>query len=130
MAAAAAAILQSALKTDEGEVQRRRARAQVLLSRINHSQRVVPVQPVVGGESGFLRFALLDAVGSMLPRPTIGALRGYPMTLDQHPQLQPMLVPGERAGNGSQTLRDSLFTLPTHSRVNGVDLNRVEEWLV
>jgi perosamine synthetase len=130
MAAAAAAILHSAIKTDDREVQRRRARAQILVSRINHSQEVVPVHSVVGGDSGFLRFALLDAGGSKVPRPTIGAVRGYPMTLDQHPQLQPVLMPGESAGKGSQMLRDSLFTLPTHSRVNTADLNRLEEWLV
>ena len=129
MAAAAAAILQSALKMDEREVQYRRARAEDLLSRITESHAVVPVHPVPGGESGFLRLALLDSGGHRLPRATIGALRGYPMTLEQHPQLQPMLVPGERAGKGSETLRDRLFTLPTHSRVNRSDLSRLEEWL-
>ena len=129
MAAAAAAMLYSALKADEREVQYRRGRARDLLSRISESHAVVPVQPIVGGESGFLRLALLDASGHRLPSATIGALRGYPMTLEQHPQLQPILVSGERAGKGSEILRDTLFTLPTHSRVNRADLTRLEKWI-
>jgi dTDP-4-amino-4,6-dideoxygalactose transaminase len=129
MATAAAAILHSALRMDEREVQFRRARAKDLLSRITESHAVMPVHPIVGGKSGFLRLALLDTGGRRLPRSNIGALRGYPMTLEQHPQLQPMLVPGEQAGKGSETLRDRLFTLPTHSRVNSSDLTRLEKWL-
>jgi perosamine synthetase len=129
MAAAAAAILRTALKMDEREVQYRRASAKEMLSLIAESHAIVPVHPIVEGESGFLRLALLDRTGQRLPSATIGALRGYPMTLEQHPQLQPMLLPGERAGRGSETLRDRLFTLPTHSRVNRSDLNRLEKWL-
>jgi dTDP-4-amino-4,6-dideoxygalactose transaminase len=129
MAAAAASILHSALEMDEREIQYRRARAKNLLSSMADSPDVVAVRPIVGGESGFLRLALLDAGGHKLPRATIGALRGYPMTLEQHPQLQPILVPGERAGKGSEFLRDRLFTLPTHSHVNRADLTRLEKWL-
>jgi hypothetical protein len=51
------------------------------------------------------------------------------MTLDEHPQLQPVLLPGERSGRGSHFLRDHLFTAPTHSRVSQSDLARIAEWL-
>jgi len=124
MAAAAAAILQSALRIDEQEVQYRRIRAKNLLDRVTDSYGVSPVRPISGGESGYLRLALIDTAGYRLPRASIGALRGYPMTLDQHPQLQPMLMPGERAGKGAEFLRDRLFTLPTHSRVTQSDLQK------
>ena len=129
MAAAAAAILQSALKIDQREVEYRRIRARSLLNRINKSHGVSPVRAIPGGESGFLRLALIDADGRRSPRPAIGALRGYPMTLEQHTQLQPMLMPGERAGKGAEFLRDRLFTLPTHSLVTQSDVERVEQWL-
>jgi len=129
MAAAAAAILGSALEMDEREVQYRRTRANEMLSLIAESHPVVPVRPIVGGESGFLRLAFLDTGSRRLPHFTLGVLRGYPMTLEQHPQLQPMLLPGERAGKGSEALRDRLFTLPTHSRVNRSDLTRLAKWL-
>jgi len=129
MAAAATAILHSALRMDEREIQDRRSRANDLLSRIAESNGVVPVRPVVGGEAGYLRLAFLDLSGHRVPRATIGALRGYPMTLEQHPQLQSALLQGERAGAGSETLRDRLFTLPTHSHVKRSDLTRLEKWL-
>lgn len=129
MSAAAAAILSSALKFDEREVQHRRARAKTLLERVAVSDSVTAVRPVEGGESGFLRLALLDKSGRRTPQASIGALRGYPMTLEQHPQLQPLLLRGERAGRGSEILRDNLFTLPTHSHVHHSDLTRIQEWL-
>jgi len=129
MAAAAAVILASALRMDEREVKYRRAHAKMILGLVANSHSVLPVQPIAEGESGFLRLALLDTGSHRVPQPTIGALRGYPMTLEQHPQLQPILLPGERAGKGSESLRDRLFTLPTHSRVNLSDLARLEQWL-
>jgi perosamine synthetase len=129
MAAAAKAVLGAALRMDEHEVKRRRARASDLLTRITGSNGIVAVRPVPGGESGYLRLALLDTGGHCVPRATIGALRGYPMTLEQHPQLQSLLHHGERAGKGSEILRDTLFTLPTHPHVNGSDLTRLEKWL-
>jgi hypothetical protein len=59
----------------------------------------------------------------------LGALRGYPLTLDQHEQLKPCLVAGEKPGLGSVLLRDKLFTLPTHSRVAAPDLARIVDWI-
>ncbi|HEV7389398.1 MAG TPA: DegT/DnrJ/EryC1/StrS family aminotransferase [Gemmatimonadaceae bacterium] len=129
IAAAAVAILNSALRINEQEVQYRRARAKNLLSRLADSRDVSPVQAIAGGESGFLRLALLDASGRKLPRTTLGAIRGYPLTLEEHSELQAVLLPGERSGKGSEFLRDNLFTLPTHSRVTVADLDRLGQWL-
>jgi hypothetical protein len=129
MAAAAAVILGSALRMDEREVQYRRARAKEMLSLIAESHAVAPVHPIAEGESGYLRLALVDIGNHRLPHPAIGVLRGYPMTLEEHPQLRPMLLTGERGGKGSDLLRDRLFTLPTHSRVNRADLTRLVKWL-
>jgi perosamine synthetase len=130
MTASAAAMLTPVLRMDDNEIESRRSRASDLLSRINGSGRVAPVRPVTGGASGFLRFALSDMTGRLAPNATIGAVRGYPLTLEQHEQLQPMLAIGERAGKGSELLRDRLFTLPTHSRVGTGDLARIQDWLV
>lgn len=129
MAAASAAVLRWTLGLEEREVCDRRARAKVMISRLRGKPNVVPARPIAGGESGFLRLGLLDVSGSMLPRPDLGALRAYPMTLEDHPQLRPVLLSGERAGKGSQFLRDRLFTVPTHSGVDQSDLVRLCEWL-
>jgi hypothetical protein len=129
MSAASAAILRWTLGLETREVSSRRARAKDLLARVREIANVIAVRPIPGGESGFLRLALIDTTGTRSPRSDLGALRGYPMTLDEHPQLQPLLLSGERAENGSQFLRDRLFTAPTHSHVGQPDLARLTEWL-
>jgi hypothetical protein len=128
--AAAVAVLPTALKMDEREVACRRVHAMHLLTQMNGSSRLQPVRSVAGGESGYLRLACLDAIGAVTPRPSLGALRGYPLTVEQHEQLRPNLAPGERAGKGSAFLRDRLFTIPTHSRVGRADLARLADWVM
>jgi hypothetical protein len=123
-------MLGSVLRNDDQEVASRRARANDLLSWIDGSTRITAVRSLTDGESGFLRFALSDTTGRLVARPPFGVLRGYPLTLEEHEQLQPMLAQGERAGKGSVLLRDRLFTLPTHSRVGTRDLMRLRHWLV
>jgi dTDP-4-amino-4,6-dideoxygalactose transaminase len=130
MPTAAAAMLSSVLRMDDGEIDIRRARADMLSSRINGSGRIVPIRPVAGGGSGFLRFALTGMTGTLAANASLGVHRGYPLTLEQHEQLQPMLAMGERAGKGSELLRDRLFTLPTHSRVGFRDQARLQDWIV
>jgi hypothetical protein len=129
MSAAAAAVLRMTLELERTEVAHRRERASKLLALIRAMPNVVPVQPITDGQTGFLRLALIDGAGDRKPLSDLGALRGYPMTLEQHAQLRPILLPGERAGKGSQFLRDRLFTVPTHSGFDGSDLTRLSEWL-
>ncbi len=129
MPAAATTMLPSVLSNDDREVEARRRRATDLLSRINGSGRINAIRPVTGGGSGYLRLALVDATGDLSACPPLGVRRGYPLTLEQHEQLQPMLVHGEMAGVGSILLRDRLFTLPTHSRVASRDLARLRDWI-
>jgi dTDP-4-amino-4,6-dideoxygalactose transaminase len=129
MSLASAAVLRSTLGLDEQEVSSRRARAKDLISRLQDTSGVMPARAIAGGESGFLRLALLDAVGGRARHPDLGALPGYPMTLDQHVQLKPLLLSGERAGKGAEALRDRLFTVPTHSRVSQFDIDRIWAWL-
>jgi dTDP-4-amino-4,6-dideoxygalactose transaminase len=126
---AAARTLGWALAVDAAEVRQRRAHATWLLAACANSTRFRAVQPVAGSAPGYLRCAVLDASGTAQPDPRIGALRGYPVTLDEHPATASVLAPGETAGSGARTLRDTLFTLPTHSRMNSGDLQRVASWL-
>ncbi len=129
MSAAGAAVLRWALRDDPRQISSRQERANTLLARLSGSSRVKAICPITGGESGYLRFALIDIRDSLTPSVDLGARRGYPMTLEQHPQLAPLLAAGERAGSGSKLLRDRLFTVPTHFQVNDDDLARVAEWL-
>lgn len=128
MSGASAAVLRQTLGLEEREVTDRRARAKDVLSRMHDAPNVTPVRPIAGAEPGFLRLAFLDSDGTRISRPDLGALRGYPMTLDEHSQLRALLLPGERAGKGSQFLRDRLFTVPTHSHVDQTFFAGLAEW--
>ena len=130
MPASSTAMLTSVLRRDDSEIETRRARANDLVSRVKASGRIVPIRPIAGGDPGFLRFAVTDTTGHISPNPALGIMRGYPLTLEQHQQLQPFLESGETAGKGSKLLRDRLLTLPTHSRVAPRDHARLCEWLV
>jgi hypothetical protein len=131
ISAAAAAILPIALQMEARELAHRRLRATELntLLRRNGSA-LLPIQCIPGGEGGFLRLAFLDMSGDARPNDSIGVMRGYPLTLDQHEELAPILAVGETGGRGAQRLRDRLFTAPTHSRVTARDVGRFARWLV
>ncbi|HKR09479.1 MAG TPA: DegT/DnrJ/EryC1/StrS family aminotransferase [Gemmatimonadaceae bacterium] len=124
-----AAVLNRTLASAEADVAARRARAASLLSEIESIASVVTVRTISGGNSGYLRLAVLDSAGVREARPDLGVLRGYPLTLDQHSQLEPLLHPGERAGSGSVYLRERLFTIPTHPRTTQSHSRDVVDWL-
>lgn len=129
MTTEAITILPAALRMDDREVERRRRRAHELLARVPHGGPLRAIQPIAGSMPGYLRLALLDRRGMMLPDPGIGAVRGYPQTLPEHAPMREMLLEDERAGHGACQLRDHLFTLPTHSRVGKGDGERLDRWL-
>lgn len=130
ISAAAAAMLLKSVRGEDRELSHRRARAGDLMDVLAQTRgRAVPIRPIAGGESGFLRFAFVDGDGDLAPRQSLGVVRGYPLTLDQHVQLRPLLEPGELAGNGACRLRDRLFTAPTHSRVSVADVGRIRRSL-
>lgn len=126
---AAARIVPSAVALDGTEVAHRRARARVLTRCIGPSERIHAVRPAPGAEPGYLRFPVFDVRGTLRPMPRLGVLRGYPVTLDEHPVTRGVLASGERAGTGAQALRDRLFTAPTHSRMAPRDERALEGWL-
>lgn len=126
---AAAAILRAALGDHERELAHRRACASKILSGRHDARRFLPVRPVRGGEPGYLRLAVLDRNGNASANESLGAVRGYPITLEQHTQLRPILEPHEQAGEGAEHLRERMFTLPTHSRVGSGAAARLGAWL-
>jgi perosamine synthetase len=129
MSATAAAMLPNAIAMERGESRTRRENAGTILGRIDPQSNFIPVRSIGGGAPGYLRCAVIDGSGRAAPSAEIGALRTYPKTLDEHPQLQPMLAAGERAGRGAMYLRDRLYTLPTQSRVTTEGMDRIVRWL-
>jgi hypothetical protein len=59
----------------------------------------------------------------------LGIVRGYPKLLDEEVRLRATVVPGGGQRPGAAELRDRLFTLPTHSQVQDVDVRRILAWI-
>ena len=129
IAGTAAAALMRAIRRDPAEVRDRRANA-VRLTAIAATRRGMEVvRPVSGAEPGYLRFVVRNARADHAPAPRLGILRGYPATLDEHEPMRPLLMHGEVAGAGARVLRDTAFTIPTHSMVSTSDLAGITTWL-
>lgn len=128
MTAAGCAVLRHALELDAQELEHRRKNARELLRRMRGQRGLTPVHSIAGGEPGYLRLALLDATGTRSPNKALGALRGYPLTLEEHEELRPHLLFGEKAGKGCEVLRDRLFVTPTHSRLDHQMIDALGNW--
>lgn len=126
---ASAAVVRVALSMDAAEIRTRQKHAAQLISASAQSQRFAPIRPQSDAIPGYLRLALLDTTGTADADPSLGAVRGYPITLDQHPETRRVLVNRTPSLPGAGTLRDRLFTLATHSRVTARDIARLATWL-
>ena len=129
MAAAAVRVLQAALRLNAAEVESRRRVARELTAAHARTTRFTAIVPAPGATPGYLRFATLDARGDARPDARLGALRGYPISLDEHVETKRVLIAGQPELPGARTLRDRLFTLPTHSMVSVADIARLITWL-
>jgi hypothetical protein len=125
----AAAALPFALRLDSDEVSVRRRRAATLTAVSAASRRFTPTRSVAGANPGYLRLALLDTAGTGTPAQRFGVMRGYPVVLDEHSATQPVLIRQHEKLGGARTLRDKLFTLPTHSRMSARDMAGLAAWL-
>lgn len=126
---AAAGVLSSALALDDRELEVRRSHATTLMAAISSARRFAPIRALNGARPGYLRLAIMDVSGSASTQPQLGMLRGYPVTLDAHPATRSILDERVSDLRGAAALRDRLFTLPTHSRVTALDLERLTQWL-
>lgn len=126
---AAVPVLRAALRLNPAEVETRRRVARELTAAHARTNRFTAIAPVAGANPGYLRFATLDARGDARPNASLGALRGYPISLDEHVETKRVLVEGQPDLPGARVLRDRLFTLPTHSMVTAADIARLSAWL-
>jgi perosamine synthetase len=129
MSASAVSVLPVAMRMNDAEVAARRSVAARFTDAIARSTRFSSIQPIAGAVPGYLRFAIRDTRGDAIPDPHLGALRGYPITLDEHAETKRVLIGGQPELPGARTLRDRLFTLPTHSMVSAADIARLIRWL-
>lgn len=125
----AARVVRHSLRADAEAVRARRTRARDYLDASAHGAAATPVRAIENAEPGYLRFAMRSPDAATRVAPRLGVVRGYPITLDEHPNTAAILAPGEAAGSGARTLRDALVTLPTHARLSVRDVKALTRWI-
>ena len=127
MPLAARALLSQSIRYAEKESRIRRSNAGRLAKNLSFVSRVPEAR---GGTAGYLRLPVL-VEGKLLtafrsPRSrALGIMPGYPRPL---PEL-PVTFELEGTAPGARELAQSLFTVPTHSRLSSSDLTRIEAWV-
>ena len=124
---AAASLASAALAAADAERALRAERARVLLDALTGAPALDAVRPITGGHSGYLRLPVLDR-GGRAAAARLGIVRSYPRPLGEEPVAAQLLAPGEPPTPGAKIVCASLFTLPTHARVNGADREQLALW--
>jgi dTDP-4-amino-4,6-dideoxygalactose transaminase len=130
MSCSSAAMVSSAIELEENDMQSRRANVRRLLEVARGIPDVAVVEPVPGAEPSFLRFPLRDLGRTRSEAREAGVMRGYPRLLHEDPNVS-RLVRGVRPEDlpGATELRDTLFTLPTHSLLKERDFRALSNWM-
>ncbi len=124
---AAATLVHAALVAADVECAQRAKRARAILGALNGAPGLEVVRPIANGVSGYLRLPVLDKAGRDAA-PRLGVVRSYPRPLGEEPAARPLLESGEPATPGARTVCSSLFTLPTHGRIDGADREQLARW--
>jgi dTDP-4-amino-4,6-dideoxygalactose transaminase len=126
LAASAAALVRTALGGVDAAAGRRRTRAEALVR--DRPRGVQIITSIRGGTSGMLRMPV-RLTSHRTPAARLGVVPGYPRTLAEQRELQPLLHPGEAEHAGATTLREQLHTLPVHDFITERDVEAIRMWL-
>ena len=127
---AAAAALHGA-RASRDEAARRRENARWFLERMPQCDWIRSIRPTLGSAPGYLRLPIrfargLSAMASPARALALGVAPSYPSTLAE---LAPRLTGPERRWPGAGELACDLVTLPTHSRLTGVERDEIVRML-
>ncbi|MEP7064401.1 MAG: DegT/DnrJ/EryC1/StrS family aminotransferase [Gemmatimonadota bacterium] len=125
-----ASLVRAALKRADRDLAVRRGNALELERAIGRSRDVSAIRALVNGKTGYLRFPvrLAPTRTTKKDEAALGIVHGYPNTLAELPELQPLII-GDEALQGSRELQRSLVTLPTHALVTKEDLKNLSSWM-
>lgn len=131
---ASCAVVAATWGLAEAEVETRRSNAARLMAVSRASRAFEPVRASADARPGYLRLPLLAspearrAAGRADAR-RLGISPSYPKVLNEVEQLAGRCVNREGGFPGARTLTTRLLTLPTHGRLGGDDLSRLEDWM-
>ncbi len=128
-ASCAAALLRSGSRA-AAEPETRRRNADSIVSRLSNDAQVAAIAVRSEGTPGFLRLPLrvrggMRSLGQGRAARVAGIEAGYPTTLAGVGDLISLLDAQNKALPGAELLVRELVTLPTHSRLNESDLERL-----
>ena len=129
LSTAAASLVRASLEAEAHERDLRMRKAAVYAALAHDAKQLTPIRPIEGAEPGYLRFAVIDRSGLRRPAARLGIMSGYPRTLGEQTELTPQLMPRGTAIPGAEQLCRSVFTLPTHIRVDRTDLMNLQRWI-
>lgn len=89
----------------------------------------IPISPIPDGSPGYLRFPI--RLGSPPPRAlkSLGMAKSYPRLLNQYFELKGVFLNNASSFAGATELANTLWTLPTHSRVTPDIQKRIKSLL-
>lgn len=124
---AAASLATETLAAADAERAQRATRARSIVDALDGAPELDVVRPIANGESGYLRLPVLDRKGRPAA-PRLGVVRSYPRPLSEEPAARALLEAGEPETPGARTVCETLFTLPTHAKVDGTDREQLARW--
>jgi perosamine synthetase len=134
MSVTALHALRAAMHATGQEVECRRLTAQRILASARKSARVRQIEPVAKGKPGYLRLPMISEIplsrAEQEQMRRFGLARGYPRCLDTLIPFRDRVANPSETLSGARSLAESLITVPTHSRVEPVDLCTMEAWLL
>ena len=131
-AASTAAVLAASWPDAAEEIDVRRRHAGRLLSVLQHERAFGMVTPHPGALPGYLRLPALappQAHAALSAAASLGVCPSYPQALCDLPGFTARCLNRRDAFPGARLLASRLITLPTHSRLDGRDLARLERWI-
>lgn len=126
-------VLSKTVLISEAERSIRQRNARRLCSNLDALRLSAPAV-VPGGSPGFLRLPLLASGSSRSVTAndearTLGIMPGYPMALCDLGGFGARRLNRDEDFSGARRLAEGLLTLPTHSRLSDLDLEKLERWL-
>ncbi len=135
MPAGCAGVLTRTLDLQEEEAARRRRHAARLRRAVRHCRDLGAVSAPEGSRPGWLRFPLVAGTDRARSRLSsgrarrLGVMPGYPKPLPELPGFRDRCRNAEDSFPGAERLASTLFTLPTHGRLRGRDVDGIVELL-
>lgn len=118
----------------------RAGKASLYYGGLDGVEAVATVRPEKETKPVYLRFPVLPGKGDASPREFLGGgsgqiarrlgiSRGFPLPVDQIPEVRPYLEPPVREYPGARRLAEHLVTLPTHDHVTAGDCAAVLDFI-